>query len=40
MVVKTFTWLLLICWTTASSAQRQSWQIGGAAVLRPLAVAY
>ena len=30
MAVKTFAWLLLICWATASSAQRQSWQIGGA----------
>ena len=30
MAVKTFAWLLLVCWTTASSAQRQSWQIGGA----------
>ena len=24
------TWLLLVCWATASGAQRQSWQIGGA----------
>ncbi|MDE2740676.1 MAG: hypothetical protein OXI58_03755 [Gemmatimonadota bacterium] len=30
MAVKTFTWLLLVCWATASGAQRQSWQIGGA----------
>lgn len=30
MVVKTFTWLLLVCWTTASSAQRHNWQLGGA----------
>ena len=30
MAVKTFSWLLLLCWATASNAQRQSWQIGGA----------
>ncbi|MCY4603677.1 MAG: hypothetical protein OXE49_05535 [Gemmatimonadetes bacterium] len=30
MAVKTFAWLLLICWATDSGAQRQSWQIGGA----------
>ncbi len=30
MAVKTFAWLLLVGWATASSAQRQSWQIGGA----------
>ncbi len=30
MAVKTFTWLLLVCWATASGAQRHSWQIGGA----------
>ena len=29
MAVKTFTWLL-VCWATASGAQRHSWQIGGA----------
>ncbi len=30
MAVKAFTWLLLVCWATASGAQRHSWQIGGA----------
>ena len=30
MAVKTCAWLLLIGWVTASNAQRQNWQIGGA----------
>ena len=30
MAVKTFAWMLFVCWATASGAQRQSWQIGGA----------
>ena len=29
MAVKTFTWLLLVCWATASGAQRHNWQLGG-----------